>query len=415
MKVESIERFSFQKIKLLIIFVIAFLGLTYVHNVVKMVAVEKNFSDFANYYFFSHLLQTGKNIYNIPAHELARLKEKSGLPVHIAGKPEYAPLFFLVFSPLTLFTFGTANLLWLVINHIVLAISMWLCIRLASLRYRDNTLSLFLVIVVFLASQPLLENVGIGQINLFLLLGFLLCALSVQQDKNEIINGIILSLIVFVKPQFALFFLYFLYRKKTKLWTAMVSSYLFLRCVEAVFFGLKVERAYLRNLFYHISQVADRINLSNLSIREFFNRLLFNTRLQFFPEILYVLSSLSLLIITGYAFRRYKQKDEIVECCCLICLVLMISPLTEEHHMILLNIPMVMSFYVLKLSRFGIFTLIISIALIAVRYSLNSFEYFNHGFFSVFSFGKLLGASLLWFLYVRHILSASKLSLMKEQ
>jgi len=88
-----------------------------------------------------------------------------------------------------------------------------------------------------------------------------------------------------------------------------------------------------------------------------------------------------------------------------LCVMLLLSPLTEEHHLVVLLLPLTL----LVLDRTDpplqprdVAMLIASILLLGSRYSFERFQSFHQGILSLLMTGKLLGViGLIWVLWSR--------------
>ena len=197
-------------VHILCLLVISFLAATCIHTTARMILLETNLADFAHYYFFSDLLSEGVDIYSLLPDELAQMTTSSTLPVHIAGKPEMSPAFFVAFIPLSRLPFWTAVTVWIFANSLALLAGVVLLARYIHGTGTSRMVSYALASVLSLASQPLFECLGIGQINIFILLLLLLIHTFMNRKPHEIVAGACLGLILLTKPQFGVLFVLFL-------------------------------------------------------------------------------------------------------------------------------------------------------------------------------------------------------------
>jgi len=93
----------------------------------------------------------------------------------LLGPPQYAPLFFFLLSPFMTDNFKLATILWTIFNHLLLIWSLFILFHLIEkFEIADTFTGKILVIFLFLSSQPLLENICVGQVNILILLLLLL-------------------------------------------------------------------------------------------------------------------------------------------------------------------------------------------------------------------------------------------------
>ena len=88
-----------------------------------------------------------------------------------------------------------------------------------------------------------------------------------------------------------------------------------------------------------------------------------------------------------------------------MCAILLLSPITEEHHLVVLLLPLTLLLLCESdvRSRPGELVLLVgTILLLGSRYSLERFPAFHHGLPSLLATGKLLGViGLAWVLMAR--------------
>src|SRR5512137_2761521 len=100
------DRFgSDRRLVAVLCFVALFAVLTYCHAVLKILIVEPNFGDFANYYFNATKLNEGVNVYALTDSEETELRDKSGIPVNVCSGPGYAPVIQFLFGLLAKLNF----------------------------------------------------------------------------------------------------------------------------------------------------------------------------------------------------------------------------------------------------------------------------------------------------------------------
>ncbi len=389
---------------LLLILIISFLIFTYAHSVAKMLFAGKNFSDFANYYFFSQQLNDGRNIYTVETQsDLPVLKQEASLPVNIVGKAEYSPLFFLILAPLAHLPFWTANFIWLALNHLFIIISFWFIVRLVSLNNQRDLTLLACVSMIFFASQPLIENVAIGQSNLLILLFIVLIAYLRQHKLQPFAAGLLMAFVLLLKPQFLLIFLFFLWKRDYIFCISTLAAYLLFRAIGIIYYGFAVEAAYWQNLTISLAAISSSVDIYNVSPKGLLARLFLGPGCCGFSTLFYVAISAVLFFLTIRRIPRHKNESFLQEYSATICLLLLISPLTEEHHLVMVYLPLAAAFYHIRPSRPNIIMFVSAFLLISVRYSLGSFRFFDTGIPSILAWGKTAGVFLLWYVLIKHI------------
>ncbi len=372
-----------------------------------MILFDRNLSDFAHYYFFSDLLSGGVDIYSLPADELAQLKSDSALPVYIAGKPEYSPAFFIAFIPLSRLPFWIAFCIWMCANILAILACIVLLARYLCRSGVYKILSYALASVLCLASQPLFECLGIGQINIFILLLFLIIHSVIDKDSNEFAVGACLALILLTKPQFGTLFILFLVLRRFRYCGYTILVFFVFHIMAAVLYGSAQELSYWRNLMLNAAVDTQTIsNTFNLSLKAVFFRTLHGSALEIMAMPAYFIASIALFITKYIRAAGSRYGDSSVGFSLCLCLTLLVSPLTEEHHLLILALPFAVTIVRHDQKRFASALIIVAFLLVNVRYSVAQFPLFHMGPLAVFAFGKTLGILLLWFTLLRFSISS---------
>lgn len=381
------------KLVLVLAMAALFILLSYAHCVVRMSLGEGRFGDFANYYFYTQQIESGVNVYAAPQAEMEGRIRRSDIPTYICYGVGYSPLFFFLFSPLTRLDFWTANLVWLILNHALLAVILALAWRMSGERRATD---LLLLVIVMFASQPLVENVGIGQINIVILFLLVWMTLVYGRQRVEWLCGPLLGFILLLKPQFGLFLLFFLWKRSYGAVLATLLAYLLFRAAGVWAYGLPVEVAYWTNL--HALSGVETLHLNSLKV---ILQKAFGPAASGRAWAAALYASISLLL-TGATFLRIgwqRLPDRALrEVALVICLILLVSPVTEEHHLVFMFIPFVALLHDGNLTARSGWVLTAAFCLISVRYSLNRFPFFQSGLPALLNAAKLLGVGLVWHL-----------------
>jgi hypothetical protein len=372
---------------------VAFLAVYHVIEVAQFVRADR-FADFAHYYVYARNLVEGHGFSdNESARQLAQQIRDTQYGQYPAV---YPPPFYFLLSPFALLPYRASSILWLFFNE---------CLLLAALVWRGvgkvyhNPVRMATLGVIVLTFQPLYETLALGQANLLLLAGMTLIVRLWAIGSSWC--GVVLGLMVMVKPQFALFGV--LWVRPTE-WrhlgaTVVTISGLELGSLAAV--GLDdwlVHLRYMRDLPCEISLWA-----INISLRGFLYRLQGSCQADGFGDPMAVFSAiigaavLGALTLHFWTTPPHGLSARFHAAGLVLCAVFLVSPYTQEHHLTVLLI----AFAGLALDanrppegmpRWG---WVSAYALLASAYSLVQFPAVHLGPPSVLLFGKGLGVILL--------------------
>lgn len=236
------------------------------------------------------------------------------------------------------------------VSKVCICVSAWLTVLLTvlmSLQFmpkakfstRERTMAAVTVAIGGLLFYPLITGAIFGQIQTILSLGFTV-AFCCWLAGYEVPAGLVLGMMVCVKPQYALFFIWALLRKKFKVAAAGLGFALTGFLVSCWFFGLHNNLDYLRVLRF-VS--AGESYYPNQSMNGLLNRLLFNGNnlvwepAKFAPynSVVYygtVLTSLALLGLALFFPWGKERRGKAADFVCIILVSTMASPIAWQHH-----------------------------------------------------------------------------------
>ena len=357
-------------------------------------ALADQFFDFAHYYLYARNLVDGHNFSDIEATQ--RLAHEIGLQQYANFQPVYPPAFYFMMSPLALLPYHLASIVWLLLNELLLVAALiW---RGAGRLYHSPTRMATLCLVV-LAFQPLYETLALGQANLLLLAGI---TLTVRLwALNSIWSGIVLGLMVMVKPQFALLGLLWVRPTEWRHLGMAAATIGGLELGSLAVVGLDdwlIHLRYMRDLPCEISLWA-----VNISIRGFLFRLRGSCLADGFGDPMAIVAALigtaALATLTWYLWTNppIDRQGRFRAASLILCVVYLVSPYTQEHHLTVLLIAFAGLALDIErplegIQRWGWVGVYL---LLATAYSLVQFPAFHLGPPSVLLFGKGLGVILL--------------------
>lgn len=196
--------------------------------------------DFLAFWLGGKVALEGLNFYD-PA--IYRMQELPLIPdVHFIAEVInvgfiYPPPAILLFAPFSAFDYFTAYTLWYAFNLLILLASIYLLFTFFG---NGDWKNLLLITAITLPFKATLDTVFYGQTN-FILLFFLLL---IWKDRAQARSGLWIALGFCIKPLFAVFFPWLLFRKKWKaLGCSLVSlSMTFVSCM--IFFGIEPISSY---------------------------------------------------------------------------------------------------------------------------------------------------------------------------
>lgn len=389
-----------------VILVVAFVFLSYLHEVIKMGAFSE-LGDFCSFYFHAKALRLNYNPYT--QDEVARegLRREFGLPrsVYIA---DYSLIFYNLVRGLTFLEYRTACIIWLLFNNLLLFSSILIILRLAFTKIPNVDRTFIVISLVFLvfSFQPLIEDLFIGQVNLPVLFLFTLALYSLNQ-KRPILSGALLGLGILIRPFFAILVPFLLWKRCYRVFFAALISLIVFELSGVVFNGIDIYISSWQAIGNAtLVMFIKDASMTNYALGALINRL---ANLPQHPDYFNIIFSLTFVLslsLFGYTLHvtkgRFRELDLkfILEFSLVIICGLIISPVVHEHHYVFLYLPIILVW--IKLSReeakILLSLFIISFLLIGLRYSLIRFHIFGAGFLSIFSGFKLYGVVLLFFL-----------------
>lgn len=365
----------------------------YSHNLMKIFMQAPLFIDFAHYYAYATAVQLGVNPFDGPA--MAQIDETLQLRRAMAP-PNYPPVFYLFMQPFLWMSFDTASWVWMGLGMLSLVGGVWVC----SQRFQEwSWIQISAVLFLILNFQPLLENISLGQANLVMLFLITVAWWNIHLQR-PVITGLAMAVIVHIKIQFAfLIIILWWMGQRRAAWHAVWLS------VLAGVLGLAVLGIeHYRNYFQYILSMPQELTAwtVNLAPRGALYRLLDNfSATSLVADSIWMVGSLVFLLYLAMNIPRVTLPfshpvDEVWGMG--VAAVLLISPHTLEHHLVVLLLPLMMLLLRPEWShwtRTNVVLFIGATLLLSARYSLERFPVFHQGWPSLLANGKLLGIVLL--------------------
>lgn len=294
---------------------------------------QKPFGDFTKAYYLA-----GQQILENPSSLYNRLNGNLTF-VNI-------PIIALLFTPFSMFSKSIAVLIMTALGTLANLAACYLAIRLA----RINGWKRLALIVFFAANGPLYYNLKMGnttQYVLLLLLGTIFCF----RAKQNIWAGVLTAIAALIKLPFLLFGLYFVFRKY---WHVLIGFIITLSVVlgtSFLLFGIDLHITwYSQCIEPYLGKPLAAFNIQ--SIDGFLARILTTNSLQnwtpievgfSFKLVKYLLVSLILgtAIWIGWKCSRFSDsQSEATEFSIVLCLCILLSPISWTHYYLVLLIPL---------------------------------------------------------------------------
>ena len=372
----------------------AFFVLTYGHDVLKMVVHRQDkFSDFGNYCYFAHEFRSGTNIYKLADQDLSKRMAEAGIDWRVTGYAEYSPFFYVCMRPFVAMPHWPATVLWLLVGHLALGLAILLSGLLVRERCGDRVTLIALLGLAFFASQPLIEGVALGQINMITIALMVGLAYLEERKPSRPFSGALLASVLLIQPQFGVFWLYFLLRRRYATCLCTVAVYAAFRIAGAMACGWDMELGYWQHM---LDCLTKRYRVMEIGLSEMFRRLLDGRAPGWAAQACFSATALLFCAITGIRIWRARSEDSLMEFCAVAALMLLASPVAEEHHLTYLNLSFVVGFVALRRSWPAMLAMVAAFLLVNVGYSLVSFRQFDSGPLAILAFGKMAGVLILW-------------------
>lgn len=374
-----------------------FAYLTFLYTSLVFLVERSRQADFANYYFYSQLLHRDVNVYAVSSEELQKQEVRAELPIRVAGRAEYSPIFFALFGTLASLPFTTALWIW---GALTVASVTGVLFALGRIGASElGAASLPLAVLVVTLSQPLIENVALGQVNTFLLLGTVLAVLLEREGAQGVAAAAwIVAAMALLKPQWSLLAVAFAsHRRRGVFFTHLAGAYLAGRLWGVFHFGPEVEAAY----WYRLLGLLDSSSLwhRNLSLSSVWAHLMPDHR----TLATAVSLSLSVVLVVAlvrecltYPGERLRERAALA-----VCVTLIVSPLTEEHHLVAMAFPLLLAFGAAPGTLRGTALLSLAFVLVQLRYSFLRFETMLAGPLFLLQAAPLAGIGIVAFLIWR--------------
>ena len=301
-------------------------------------------TDFPNHYVGAILTQQRLPLRQFYDWEwFQRQIQYTGIDRQLGGYTPYPPLTAAPFLPLAKLPPQKAKQVWLVLELVFLAGSVWLLAQCAELGILN------VLVLALLAYTSIATNLLLGQYYIFLLL--LLCgAIFARTRGHEFTSGALLGMIFSLKLYAAPFALYFLVRRQWRALAGMVTAVAVLALAATAWFGWDGVRFYATSVMTRgvDGSIVDPYNPGLGSMAVLLRRIfipepelnphpLWNA-----PWAFFFLQTFYTLAVLALALLAVRRQPDARAGAFFILVLFAISPVTAYSHFVLLLAPVVM-------------------------------------------------------------------------
>ncbi|MEX2146954.1 MAG: glycosyltransferase 87 family protein [Candidatus Rokuibacteriota bacterium] len=374
------------------------LGVARYVNELARLAADALFIDFAHYYTYATLVAQRANPFEADA--IARVDAALGLR-RAGADANYPPVFYLLMQPWILLPFKASALAWLAAAQVAVGASIVLAMRRVPAAHPAAVAAAALVALNY---QPLTESLAVGQANWVLLL-LLTVAWWAVRTARPWTAALALGVAVHVKPQFAVMIplLWWVGQGAVAARAAAVAG-----AAAGAGVALLGWRHHADYLAYVWAMPAYLHAWSeNISLHATLHRVLDGAVGRRAVEALALGAAAVVVVILGRALPRAVTPSAPAFDWAWglgLAAVLLLSPLAEEHHLVVLLLPITLLLLRVEGCRgWTASVLVMSVLLIAARYSLARFPALHAGAGALLMMGKIAGVAGLAYVLARRL------------
>jgi hypothetical protein len=269
----------------------------------------------------------------------------------------HPPTSILLFVPFAALPYPDAQFTWNALSLGMFAASLMLVWQ--RLRLPCSVRSVFPAIVLLLPCAPILMNIDLGQMN-FLLLLILTGVWVADRADREILAGALLGTSVSIKLFPAVLFLFFLVKKRRRTVASGLVSIAMIAVLTVSVLGIQSYISYVNIVLPHIAKY--RALWLNLSLPGYWRKLFDPareypfiqpiTRNPFLSNTAIIVTCTILIGVLAWSIARARTRTELdLSFGLTMTAMLLVCPLTWDHYLILLLIPLAMAWIHLPRSR----------------------------------------------------------------
>lgn len=303
--------------------------------------------DFPHFYLSSFLAGHKLSLYD---NDLSR-SVSFALGLNGSALPYlYPPFFAVLIGPLTWLTPVSAFNAWLLLNLVFLLLIFYLIFRLLGLKDQENYFFLVVLGCLLFIYYPLKHGLELGQTNLLVYVPLLGCFLANRKGR-PVLAGLLLATACLLKISPAIFLVYFLWRREyqtvgaTLIWLVLINLIMIFLAGwnnHLIFFS-----RVLPGFFYGHHRILGRswiFSEGNISLNSFLAKIIAVHKLPGGGLLLRWGTFAISLGLAGSLFLNLKRKtgtplEENCQLSYMIFLMILLSRVTWEHHLVWLIFP----------------------------------------------------------------------------
>lgn len=253
---------------------------------------------------------------------------------YVDSRVIYPPIFLVLLSPVGFLTYELAEKVWILVSYMSIIGSIYILIKI--IKRKALLVSFLTVYSLFMLSFPVKFTLGMGQINLILLL---LISLSFYffQGKQQYLSGAFLALAATIKLSPVVLLLFYVRKKQWKVVVSCITLFVLLNLLGVKLLGMQVTKDYWMNIFPSIPTVGNA-SYYNQALTGWLSR-------AFVPDLIAKTINFlvfgCLLIVSFFITQTTRKKPEIElsEFSLFIIATLIGAGLAWQHHLVVTLIP----------------------------------------------------------------------------
>ena len=288
------------------------------------------YPDFNVYYAFSLLYVHSINYY---AHPFLGILNS------------YPPFVFLLFSPFTIFTIQVAEVIWAILNFIFLLVSLFYLSKIFAIRFFSSTN--FMLMTFVFVSFPTKFTIGMGQINLFILV-LIVISLWYLKRRKKYLSGAFLGVALSIKFSPIWLPFYFLMKFDRKVMLGILASIAFVVVLVLLLVPSETYLYYIFKILPQVSVSSWKLDYYNQSISGVIGR---SIGVGYLAGIIKTTISTTFIIGTFIILYKNQQKDFLVTMLkigVLITLSLLFNAFSWQHHFVWMIVPFYATIFYIK-------------------------------------------------------------------